>query len=57
MGYNNKPSILPVDHDYFFNKSISLVEWLRQYSKTEEEREEVFIRGFLGKMLLVEMKL
>ena len=34
-----------------FNKSISLVEWLRQYSKTEEEREELFIRGFLGKML------
>ncbi|MGO1585946.1 MAG: ATP-binding cassette domain-containing protein, partial [Mesonia sp.] len=26
-------------------------DWLRQYAKTEEEREEVHIRGFLGKML------
>jgi ATPase subunit of ABC transporter with duplicated ATPase domains len=24
---------------------------LRQYAQTEEEREEVFLRGFLGKML------
>ena len=32
-------------------KKISLVDWLRQWAKTEEEREEVFIRGFLGKML------
>lgn len=30
---------------------MSLVDWLRQWAKTEEEREEVFIRGFLGKML------
>ena len=50
-GITTNQAYLPVDHDYFFNKSISLVEWLRQYSKTEEEREEVFIRGFLGKML------
>jgi ATPase subunit of ABC transporter with duplicated ATPase domains len=28
-----------------------LVDWLRQWAKTEEEREEVHIRGFLGKML------
>jgi ATPase subunit of ABC transporter with duplicated ATPase domains len=27
------------------------VDWLRQWAQTEEEREEVFIRGFLGKML------
>ena len=50
-GITTNQAYLPVDHDYFFNKSISLVEWLRQYSKTEEEREELFIRGFLGKML------
>ncbi len=30
---------------------MNLVEWLRQYAKTEEEREEVFLRGFLGRML------
>ena len=28
-----------------------MVDWLRQWAKTEEEREEVHIRGFLGKML------
>jgi ATPase subunit of ABC transporter with duplicated ATPase domains len=28
-----------------------LVDWLRQYAKTEEEREEVYLRGFLGKMI------
>ena len=27
------------------------MDWLRQWAKTEEEREEVFIRGFLGKMI------
>ena len=32
-------------------KNISLVDWLRDFSKSEEEREEVFLRGFLGKML------
>lgn len=30
---------------------MSLVDWLRQWAKTEEEREEVYLRGFLGKML------
>ena len=28
-----------------------MVDWLRQWSKNEEEREEVYVRGFLGKML------
>ena len=30
---------------------MNLVDWLRQWAKTEEEREEVYLRGFLGKML------
>ena len=38
-------------NDVFFNSDLSLVDWLRQWSKTEEEREELYIRGFLGKML------
>ena len=28
-----------------------MIDWLRQWAKTDEEREEVFIRGFLGKMI------
>jgi len=50
-GITTSHASLPVDHDHFFEKPMSLVDWLRQYAKTEEEREEVFIRGFLGKML------
>ena len=50
-GVTTNQSYLPADNDDFFNQNISLVDWLRQWAKTEEEREEVYIRGFLGKML------
>ncbi|MDX1652373.1 MAG: ATP-binding cassette domain-containing protein [Brumimicrobium sp.] len=44
-------SYLPNDNHAFFQKDESLVDWLRTYAKTEEEREEVYLRGFLGRML------
>ena len=44
-------SYLPLNNDICFNKNINLIEWLRQWSNNDEEREEVFIRGFLGKMI------
>lgn len=44
-------SYIPENYDSFFEKNLSLVDWLRQWSKNDEEREEVYIRGFLGKML------
>ena len=50
-GVTTSQSYLPLDNQKFFENDMSLVDWLRQYAKTEEEREEVFIRGFLGKML------
>ena len=50
-GVTTTQSYLPLDNHSFFEKKMSLVDWLRQWAKTEEEREEVFIRGFLGKML------
>ena len=50
-GVTTSQSYLPLDNHSFFEKKMSLVDWLRQWAKTEEEREEVFIRGFLGKML------
>ena len=50
-GITTSKAYLPANHEGYFEKPISLVDWLRQYTKTEEEREEVFIRGFLGKML------
>ncbi|UAB80290.1 ATP-binding cassette domain-containing protein [Marixanthomonas sp. SCSIO 43207] len=50
-GVTTLQSYLPLDNEAFFKNDLSLVDWLRQYAKTEEEREEVYIRGFLGKML------
>lgn len=50
-GVTTTQSYLPADNSNFFTDDINLVDWLRQYAKTEEEREEVYIRGFLGKML------
>ena len=50
-GITTSQSYLPLDNSSFFENPLSLVDWLRQYAKTEEEREEVFLRGFLGKML------
>lgn len=42
---------LPNDNSEYFETSDSLIDWLRQYAQTEEEKEEVNIRGFLGRML------
>lgn len=51
-GVTTNQSYLPLENAEFFqNSELDLVDWLRQYAKTEEEREEVFIRGFLGKMI------
>ena len=50
-GITTTQAYLPADNASFFDNDDTLVDWLRQYAKTEEEREEVFVRGFLGKML------
>jgi ATPase subunit of ABC transporter with duplicated ATPase domains len=50
-GITTSQSYLPLDNNSYFQDKISLVDWLRQWSKNDEEREEVFIRGFLGKMI------
>jgi ATPase subunit of ABC transporter with duplicated ATPase domains len=39
---------LPLENEDFFKKDITLVDWLAQYS---EDTSELFLRGFLGKML------
>ncbi len=41
-------SYFPKDNNYLFNVDMNLVDWLRQYSK---EQDETYIRGFLGRML------
>src|SRR5690606_12779495 len=50
-GITTTQSYLPSENHEFFNNDLTLVDWLRQYTKTEEERHEVYIRGFLGKMI------
>jgi len=50
-GVTTSQAYLPLDNSTFFSNDLSLVDWLRQWAKTEEEREEVHIRGFLGKMI------
>ena len=50
-GITTSQSYLPLDNSSFFNQKITLVDWLRQWAKNDEEREEVFIRSFLGKMI------
>jgi ATPase subunit of ABC transporter with duplicated ATPase domains len=50
-GVTTTQSYLPLDNSAYFNNKLSLVDWLRQWATTEEEREEVHIRGFLGKMI------
>ncbi len=50
-GVTTTQSYLPLDNSEFFKNDLSLVDWLRQWATTEEEREEVHIRGFLGKMI------
>ncbi len=41
-------SYFPKDNNYLFNQDLTLVDWLRQYSK---DPDETFVRGFLGRML------
>ncbi|MGR7814585.1 ABC-F family ATP-binding cassette domain-containing protein [Lacinutrix undariae] len=50
-GVTTSQSYLPLDNSEYFNNNLTLVDWLRQWATTEEEREEVYIRGFLGKMI------
>ena len=49
-GSTTSRSYFPKDNSEFFNGcEMSIVEWIRQYSTTEET--ETYLRGFLGKML------
>ncbi|MBK8557469.1 MAG: ATP-binding cassette domain-containing protein [Lewinellaceae bacterium] len=49
-GQTISKQFLPNDNSAYFSgdQDMSLIDWLRQYSK---EKDEAFIRGFLGRML------
>ncbi len=48
-GVTTSVSYFPKDNEaYFKHMDLNLIDWLRQFS---EEKSEIYIRGFLGKML------
>ena len=49
LGQTITSAYLPNDNEKYFQSDDNLIDWLRQYS--DEEKDEVYIRGFLGKML------
>ena len=42
---------IPNDNSKYFVDKLPLIDWLRQFAQTDEEREEVYLRTFLGRML------
>ncbi len=50
-GITTTQSYLPSDNSRFFNNDLTLVDWMRQWAQTEVEKEDVNLRGFLGKMI------
>ncbi|MFV0237637.1 MAG: ABC-F family ATP-binding cassette domain-containing protein [Flavobacteriales bacterium] len=50
-GVTTSQAFIPVENAEYFKNDLNLVDWLRQYVETDEERHEQNIRGFLGKML------
>jgi len=49
FGQTITPAYLPNENLKYFESDENLIDWLRQYS--DDEKDEIYIRGFLGKML------
>ena len=47
-GVTTSQAYLPKDNSAYFETELNLVDWLRQFSK---DQDESFVRGFLGRML------
>ena len=50
FGQTITTSYLPSNNEAFFQSDDNLIDWLRQFAE-EENKDEVYVRGFLGKML------
>jgi len=50
FGQTITPAFLPSNNEEYFKNNENLVDWLRQFAE-DENKDEVYIRGFLGKML------
>jgi ATPase subunit of ABC transporter with duplicated ATPase domains len=51
FGTTISTAYIPNDNHEYFEDKVSLIDWLRQYAHTDEEKEEVYLRTFLGRML------
>lgn len=51
FGSTISTAYLPNENHSFFEEKLPLIDWLRQYAQTDEEKEEVYLRTFLGRML------
>lgn len=50
FGQTITTAYLPSNNERYFQSDDNLIDWLRQFAE-EENKDEVYIRGFLGKML------
>ena len=50
FGQTITTAYLPVNNESYFKSEDNLIDWLRQYAE-DENKDEVYVRGFLGKML------
>jgi len=50
FGQTITTAYLPVNNEKYFQSDDNLVDWLRQFA-ADENKDEVYVRGFLGKML------
>jgi len=48
VGSTITSSYYPKNYDDYFKSNLNMINWLKQYSKNQEES---FVRGFLGRML------
>lgn len=48
-GVTITPAFFPQENNKYFQRDINLIDWVRQYTGTEQS--ETFIRGWLGRML------
>ncbi len=51
FGQTITPAYLPANNEAYFESSENLIDWLREYADEAGKKDEVFLRGFLGKML------
>ena len=50
-GVTTSRGYFPKDNFVFFKEELTLINWLRQWAKNDAERDEEYVRGFLGRML------